>query len=62
MAAMEAAGLSLQPVLVLLAGGVLAVVVCRSLALPPIIGYLAAGVALGPHALHPDARNALRLS
>ncbi len=48
---MEAAGLSLQPVLVLLAGGVLAVVVCRSLALPPIIGYLAAGVALGPHAL-----------
>ena len=59
---MEAAGLSLQPVLVLLAGGVLAVVVCRSLALPPIIGYLAAGVALGPHALHSDARNALRLS
>jgi CPA2 family monovalent cation:H+ antiporter-2 len=48
---MEAAGLALQPVLVLLAGGVLAVVACRSLALPPIIGYLAAGVALGPHAL-----------
>ncbi len=48
---MEAAGLALQPVLVLLAGGVLAVVACRSLSLPPIIGYLAAGVALGPHAL-----------
>jgi CPA2 family monovalent cation:H+ antiporter-2 len=48
---MEAAGLALQPVLVLLAGGVLAVVACRSLALPPVIGYLAAGVALGPHAL-----------
>ena len=47
---MDAAGLSLQPVLVLLAGGVLAVVVCRSLALPPIIGYLVTGVALGPHA------------
>jgi len=48
---MDAVGLALQPVLVLLAGGVLAVVVCRSLALPPIIGYLAAGVLLGPHAL-----------
>src|SRR5574341_225503 len=48
---MDAAGLALQPVLVLLAGGVLAVVACRSLGLPPIVGYLAAGVVLGPHAL-----------
>jgi CPA2 family monovalent cation:H+ antiporter-2 len=48
---MDPAGLALQPVLVLLAGGVLAVVACRSLALPPIIGYLVTGVALGPHAL-----------
>jgi CPA2 family monovalent cation:H+ antiporter-2 len=48
---MEGVALSLQPVLVLLAGGVLAVVACRSLGLPPIIGYLAAGVVLGPHAL-----------
>lgn len=48
---MDATGAALQPVLVLLAGGVLAVVACRSLGLPPIIGYLAAGVALGPHAL-----------
>ena len=48
---MDATGLALQPVLVLLAGGVLAVVACRSLGLPPIIGYLVAGVALGPHAL-----------
>jgi CPA2 family monovalent cation:H+ antiporter-2 len=48
---MDATGLALQPVLVLLAGGVLAVVACRSLGLPPIIGYLAAGVVLGPHAL-----------
>jgi len=47
---MDATGLALQPVLVLLAGGVLAVVACRSLGLPPIIGYLAAGVVLGPHA------------
>src|SRR5512134_2994586 len=48
---MDATGLALQPVLVLLAGGVLAVVACRSLGLPPVIGYLAAGVILGPHAL-----------
>jgi K+:H+ antiporter len=48
---MDATGLALQPVLVLLAGGVLAVVACRSLGLPPIIGYLAAGVVLGPFAL-----------
>ncbi|MDH4095786.1 MAG: monovalent cation:proton antiporter-2 (CPA2) family protein [Betaproteobacteria bacterium] len=48
---MDATGLALQPVLVLLAGGVLAVVACRSLGLPPIIGYLVAGVTLGPHAL-----------
>jgi len=48
---MDASGFALLPVLVLLAGGVLAVVACRSLGLPPIIGYLAAGVILGPHAL-----------
>ncbi len=47
---MDATGLALQPVLVLLAGGVLAVVACRKLGLPPIIGYLGAGVVLGPHA------------
>ncbi|MEA3191768.1 MAG: monovalent cation:H+ antiporter-2, family [Betaproteobacteria bacterium] len=41
---------SLQSVLVLLASAVLAVALCRSLRLPPIVGYLAAGVALGPHA------------
>ncbi len=44
-------GLALIPVLVLLASGVLAVVVCRSLHLPPLIGYLVTGLALGPHAL-----------
>ena len=41
---------SLQSVLVLLASAVVAVALCRSLHLPPIVGYLAAGVALGPHA------------
>ena len=42
---------SLQLVLVLLAVSVAAVVLCRSLRLPAMIGYLAAGVALGPYAL-----------
>ena len=49
---------SLQPILILLAAAVLAVVACRFLALPPVIGYLAVGVLLGPHALgaaHDDA-------
>ncbi|HEV3010233.1 MAG TPA: monovalent cation:proton antiporter-2 (CPA2) family protein [Burkholderiales bacterium] len=40
----------LQPVLVLLASSVLAVALCRSLRLPPMIGYLVTGLALGPHA------------
>ncbi len=48
---MDSAGLALLPVLALLACGVLAVVACRFLRLPPMIGYLATGVALGPHAL-----------
>jgi len=45
------ASASLQPILILLAAAVLAVVACRFLALPPIIGYLAVGLVLGPHAL-----------
>jgi len=45
------AAAELAPILVLLAAAVLAVVVCRFYALPPILGYLAAGLALGPHAL-----------
>jgi CPA2 family monovalent cation:H+ antiporter-2 len=48
---MHEVGTSLLPVLVLLAGSVLAVALCRRLSLPPIIGYLATGLALGPHAL-----------
>jgi K+:H+ antiporter len=48
---MDQAVVSLQSVLVLLAGAVLAVVVCRSLRLPAMIGYLLTGLALGPHAL-----------
>ena len=41
----------LQSVLILLASSVLAVAACRSLRLPPMIGYLVTGLALGPHAL-----------
>ena len=48
---MEPAGVPLQSVLVLLASAVLAVVICRSLRLPAMIGYLVTGLALGPHAL-----------
>jgi CPA2 family monovalent cation:H+ antiporter-2 len=45
------AGVSLQSVLMLLASTVLAVAICRRLRLPPMVGYLATGLALGPHAL-----------
>ena len=48
---MDAVGTSLQPVLMLLASSVFAVVMCRYLQLPPIVGYLAVGLALGPHTL-----------
>src|SRR5712692_2635939 len=47
---MDHAAVSLQSVLVLLASSVAAVALCRSLRLPPIVGYLATGLALGPHA------------
>jgi len=42
---------SLPSVLILLASGVAAVVLCRSLRLPAMVGYLATGLVLGPHAL-----------
>ena len=42
---------ALQLVLILLAIAVLAVVVFRLLRLPPMLGYLLAGVFIGPHAL-----------
>jgi CPA2 family monovalent cation:H+ antiporter-2 len=48
---MDHAAVSLQTVLILLACGVAAVVICRSLRLPAMIGYLVTGLALGPHAL-----------
>jgi CPA2 family monovalent cation:H+ antiporter-2 len=47
---------ALELVLILLASAVLVVVVFRSLNLPPLLGYLIAGVLIGPHAagLIPD--------
>jgi len=42
---------ALQDVLILLGAAVLVVVVCRSLRLPPLLGYLVVGVVIGPHAL-----------
>ena len=42
---------TLQLVLVLLASAVFVVVLFRSLNLPPVLGYLLVGAAIGPHAL-----------
>src|SRR5262245_7776081 len=44
-------GGTLESVLILLASAVLVVVLCRSLHLPPLLGYLLVGVAVGPFAL-----------
>jgi K+:H+ antiporter len=54
----------LQTVLILLATAVLVVVVFRSLKLPPLLGYLIVGIAIGPHALAwiPDTAEARDLA
>ncbi len=56
---MDAAGATLQPILILLAAAVLAVAACRLFALPPILGYLTIGLALGPKALGAVADDAM---
>lgn len=43
---------TLELVLLYLVAAVLAVVVCRSLRLPPMLGYLAVGVLIGPKAMN----------
>ncbi len=48
---MESAREALLPVLVLLASAVLVVIACRRLHLPPMIGYIVTGIALGPSLL-----------
>jgi CPA2 family monovalent cation:H+ antiporter-2 len=55
---------TLELILLLLAAAVFAVVVCRSLNLPPILGYLLVGALAGPHAggLLPDSESAHRLA
>jgi CPA2 family monovalent cation:H+ antiporter-2 len=40
---------TLQLILVLLAAAVVVIVACRLLRLPPILGYLVVGIAVGPH-------------
>src|SRR5437899_5151209 len=42
---------TLQLILILLGAAVVAVVLCRLVRLPPILGYLLVGLAVGPHAL-----------
>ncbi len=42
---------SLALTLLYLLAAVLGVVACRTLKLPPMMGYLAAGILIGPHAL-----------
>jgi CPA2 family monovalent cation:H+ antiporter-2 len=55
---------TLQLVLLLLGASVLVVTACRVANLPPILGYLLVGVAVGPHALDllPDAEGASHLA
>ena len=42
---------TLEVVLLYLVAAVLGVALCRSLKLPPMLGYLAVGVLIGPNAL-----------
>ena len=56
--------MSLYLILLLLGAAVLAVAVCRSIGLPPILGYLLVGALAGPHAFAvlPDIESAHRLA
>jgi monovalent cation:H+ antiporter-2, CPA2 family len=56
--------LTLYLILLLLAAAVLAVALCRSFGLPPILGYLGVGALAGPNALAllPDSESAHRLA
>ena len=50
---------TLQLILLLLAAAVVVILACRLLRVPPILGYLVVGIAVGPHALAwvPDNAN-----
>ncbi len=56
--------MSLYLILLLLGAAVLAVAVCRSIGVPPILGYLLVGALAGPHAfaMLPDIESAHRLA
>src|SRR5215510_6741449 len=43
---------ALAPAVILLAAGLFAILAVRPLRLSPIVGFLAAGIAIGPHGLH----------
>ncbi|MEP7085096.1 MAG: monovalent cation:proton antiporter-2 (CPA2) family protein, partial [Betaproteobacteria bacterium] len=55
---------TLELVVILLAVGVMVSVACHRLRLPPILGYLLVGIAVGPHALGwiPDSKEARYLA
>ena len=55
---------TLELVVILLAVGVMVSVACHRLRLPPILGYLVVGIAVGPHALGwiPDSKEARYLA
>ncbi|MDI6746017.1 MAG: monovalent cation:proton antiporter-2 (CPA2) family protein [Rhodocyclaceae bacterium] len=56
--------MSLYLILLLLGAAVMAVAICRSIGLPPILGYLLVGALAGPHAFGvlPDIESAHRLA
>ncbi|MDP3033460.1 MAG: monovalent cation:proton antiporter-2 (CPA2) family protein [Rhodocyclaceae bacterium] len=56
--------MSLHLILLLLGAAVMAVAICRSIGLPPILGYLLVGALAGPHAFGvlPDIESAHRLA
>jgi Kef-type K+ transport system membrane component KefB len=43
---------AIAPAVILLAAGLAAILLVRPLRLSPIVGFLAAGIAIGPHSLH----------
>jgi CPA2 family monovalent cation:H+ antiporter-2 len=55
---------TLRFVLTLLAAAVVVVVICRSIKLPPLIGYLIVGIAVGPNAMGwvPDSEGVAHLA
>jgi len=55
---------TLQLILLLLAATVVVIIICRLVRLPPILGYVVVGIAVGPHAIGivPDNANVRSLA